>query len=52
MYTCNTYDYYIHICSTFLISLFFIGDAMMHKKLEKEIVLIEFGFLFYRGIKI
>lgn len=25
---------------------------MMHKKLEREIVVIEFGFLFYRGIKI
>lgn len=24
----------------------------MHKKLEREIVLIEFGFLFYREIKI
>lgn len=25
---------------------------MTHKKFEREIVLIEFGFLFYRGIKI
>lgn len=43
---------YIFLPFFFNFSLFFIGDAMVHKKLEREIVLIEFGFLFYREIKI
>lgn len=46
---CN--DYRIRISSVFQ-SPFFIGDAMMHKKFEREIVLIKFEFLFYRRIKI